>query len=323
MDRQAHCFQAHIGLWAIEPLWAQQAVAQINAGLWKARPLEATLQAYSERTAEDHRWHFQSAAPGVQRQESQLFSRIDDTALIRIVDQMTKAPASMGGTSTILTRRALRQALADDSISNILLAIDSPGGMVAGTMELADDVAQAAAVKPVAAHIEDLGASAAYWVASQAQRVTATRISQVGSIGVVAEVVDEKAYADKQGFVVHVVSTGDYKGLGAPGTEVTQAYLDEVKALVEGIGREFFGAVQRGRGLSDRALAAVKTGQVWLAPQAVSLGLIDDIESFDEAVTALAAMRKRRSRGAARSESPYTQRVAALRARLDTLEAEG
>ena len=324
LDRAGHCFQAHIGLWVIEPLWAQQAVYQLNAGLWKTRPLEPTLRAYSERTAEEHCWHFQSAAAGVRREDGQLFSRMDDTALIRIVDQMTKAPSSLGmGTSTILTRRAIRQAVADESISTILLAIDSPGGMVAGTMELADDVAQASLVKPVAAHIEDLGASAAYWVASQAQRVTATRISQVGSIGVVAEVIDAKGAADQQGLVVHVVSTGDYKGLGAPGTEVTQAYLDEVKSLVEGIGREFFGAVQRGRGLSDRQLTAARTGQVWLAPQALSMGLLDGIESFDEAVSALAGMRKRRSRGAARGESPSTQRVAAIRARLGTLTAEG
>jgi protease-4 len=272
------------------------------------------LQAYSQRVADDATWHFQAATSDVQRREGKLYSQVDDIALIRIVDQMSKAPSSMGGTSTILTRRAIRQALADEEITSLLLAIDSPGGMVAGTMELAEEVRRASEKKPVSAHIEDLGASAAYWVASQAQRITATVITQVGSIGVLAEVWDESGVAEKMGLKVHVVSTGPYKGLGAPGTPVTDELLQEVDAIVQGIGAQFFRDVQQGRKLSNPRLAAVTTGQVWLAPQALELGLIDGIESFEQALEAAGKMRRRRGRS--ERSVRVAEAIAAVRARL-------
>ncbi|MCC7085880.1 MAG: hypothetical protein IT427_12835, partial [Pirellulales bacterium] len=93
----------------------------------------------------------------------------DGIATISLNGTLMKHAASLGmGTSTALARRLVRQAANDPQVRGIMLHIDSPGGTVAGTKELADEVATATQRKPVRAHISDLGASAAYWIASQA-----------------------------------------------------------------------------------------------------------------------------------------------------------
>jgi signal peptide peptidase SppA len=284
------CFQAHLGLYAIEPLWFTQAVQAVQRGLWPVLSQE-------------------QMAATMSRDQGSLYAQTDDgVAVIRIVGQITKGLSKFGGTSTVMTRRALRQAVADDSIKSILLAIDSPGGQVAGVQDLADEVLRTRQRKPVAAYIEDQGASAAYWIASQAQRITANRGAEIGSIGVFAVLQDLSGAAERDGVQVRVVSTGPYKGLGVPGTPVTQDLLDEVQSQVDQVGTFFFSAVQQGRKLSDTRLQAVTDGRVWIASQAQELGLIDGVHSFDEAITEAATLRPRRRMGA---ESPHAQLRAA------------
>ena len=283
-EDDARCFRAHLGLYAIEPVWMQQAIHAIQRGLWPIRAFSHDPEA---------------ALPDRER----LYTSMGDgVAVIRIVGAMTKGYSKFGGTSTVQTRRALRQAVADEAVGSILLAIDSPGGQVAGVQELADEVLRTRQVKPVAGYVEDLGASAAYWPASQAQRITANRVAEVGSIGVFAVLEDVSGLAEREGIKVRVVSTGPYKGLGVPGTPVTAEMVDMVQARVNEIGGFFFEAVQTGRKLSATRLAQVTDGRTWLAADAQKLGLIDGIESFEEAVAGAARMRRGRRTTAAQSE---------------------
>ena len=116
---------------------------------------------------------------------------------------------------------ALREAGARDDIKAVFLEIDSPGGTVAGTPELAAIVASINEQKPVYAFSSGLMASAAYWIASQARAIYATPSAQVGSIGVVQAVIDDTAALDAEGIKVEVFSVGKYKAMGAPGTPLT------------------------------------------------------------------------------------------------------
>lgn len=204
-------------------------------------------------------------------------------AVVSLLGTLMKAQSSYGGTSTVQARRDIRAAAADPSVSAILLAIDSPGGTVAGTADLAADVKAARKRKPVWAHFDDLGASAAYWVASQAGAVFANDATAlVGSIGTMQVVVDSSGKAEKDGIKVHVFRTGPLKGAGAPGAPVTDGQVSHMQALVEKTQESFTAAVRGGRRLSDAKLAKVLTGGVWLAPEAQGLGLIDGVRSLDE-----------------------------------------
>lgn len=200
-------------------------------------------------------------------------------AVIKLTGILMKSQSSMGGTSTIQARRDLRQAVSDPDTAGILLAIDSPGGTVAGTSDLAEEVKAAGKVKAVWAHIDDLGASAAYWVASQASRIVANSgTALVGSIGTIQTMTDYSAAAEKAGLKTLVFATGPMKGLGTPGSKITDEQIAHVQALVDGVQKHFDTAVMRGRGLSAKELAAVRHGGVFTAEAALESRLIDAIQ---------------------------------------------
>lgn len=300
IDRQA-CAARHLGPWAVELHWFAEAVAAVKAGVWKPERQPArdglvmspiiyntngcyltgnhTFMAHSsEESAETAAV---SASPSRRRS-----FMLDESgiAVIEVAGQMQKGESKFGGTSTLRVRRQIRDAVADRDVRGILLAVDSPGGTVAGTEELHRDVQAAAAVKPVRAHVDDLAASAAFWAISPTQRISASKTSEVGSIGTVAVVVDSSGQAEIEGLKVHVISTGAFKGAGFPGTEVTPAHLESVKERVQDLNGHFLEAVREGRGLTRAAVNSVADGRVFIASKAKSLGLIDRVQSFDQAM---------------------------------------
>jgi protease-4 len=200
-----------------------------------------------------------------------------------------KARSKYGGYSTVDARRQLRAMAQDDRVGAILLHIDSPGGHVAGTKELADDVRAVDEAKPVHAYLEDTGASAAYWVASQARTVAANAMAMVGSLGTFTVLYDLSKAAEMEGVQVHVVSTGERKGAAAPGTPVTDEDLAEARRLVDGFDAFFRAAVREGRGMGSKEASAVWTGAAWLAVEAKGLGLVDRVEPLDTTVERLTA----------------------------------
>lgn len=213
-------------------------------------------------------------------------------AVVPIGGTMMKSEPSMGGTSTVQVRRDVRAAADDPNVSGILLRIDSPGGTVAGTADLAADVRAARRKKPVWAQVEDGAASAAYWVASQTDAIYANAgTALVGSIGTLFTVYDASAAAEKEGVKAMVFATGPLKGAGFPGAPITEEQSGYFQRLVNETQSHFDAAVQKGRGMTATQLAAVRTGGVFPAGEALALKLIDGIRSTDSTLAALAAAR--------------------------------
>lgn len=261
------CRLQHFGVWFIEDTWFVAAVNSVASGVLKPRMFDdAELDDVDE----------------VDRGPNGM-------AIVNISGHMVKGRSSFGGASTVSLRRRIRMLANDDRVPGIMLRIESPGGTAEGTFELAEEVRKANDLKPVVAHIEDIGASAAYWVASQARRITANAPAEVGSIGAVAVLVDSSEAAANVGIKVHVISTGEFKAAGAPGTKITDAQLAMFQERIDDAFEFFLVGVERGRGLTGRDLAAVATGRVWVAEKALRLGLIDSVMSWDEAVQQFAA----------------------------------
>lgn len=255
------CAHELIGLWLINDQWLSRALAAYQAG------------------------HLVPKAEVLDDDDEGLFERGPNGMLvIPMRGHLTKGRSSFGGTSTVEMRRVLRNAASDDSVSGVMLAIDSPGGTAAGTFELAEEVRRFAEVKPIRAHIEDLGASAAYWVASQAQTISINQLGEAGSIGVVAVLIDSSKALEAQGLKVHVISTGEHKGAGTPGTPITDRQLAVFQEGVDDLNVHFLAGISRGRGITGAALTRVATGRVWIAEKARALGLVDEVMSFEDAI---------------------------------------
>lgn len=218
-------------------------------------------------------------------------------AVIQIRGTMMKQASSLEeSTSTVRARRAIRQATNDPSIGGILLVIDSPGGTVSGTSDLAAEVRNAAASKPTYAFVEDFAASAAYWVASQAEKVFANdRTALVGSIGTLLVLVDASEWASGQGLEVLVFKTGELKGAGVPGAPVSDRAKAYFQRIVDRMQASFSAGVAAGRKLKVEQVEKVATGEVFLADEALGHKLIDGIQSFDATLRQLfqAASRSR------------------------------
>ncbi|HOX08851.1 MAG TPA: S49 family peptidase [Planctomycetota bacterium] len=210
---------------------------------------------------------------------------------------------------------ALAAALADKAVDSILFEIDSPGGSVSGVQELADAIRAARAVKPVAAHISDLGASAAYWLASQASRVTANQTAEVGSIGVYMVMVDSSKAAEAEGFKVHLIASGPHKGAGVPGVPLTEEQIAVEQEMVNKLAEQFVGAIAAGRGMAATEVASLATGRTWLAADALRAKLIDGVANYESALAAArpagtkgdGSMSGQRSGTAAASPAPGSQ----------------
>lgn len=242
-------------------------------------------------------------AASVPQRQAPSYAMRGSVAIIDLSGPLTKYSSSFqamfGGSSTMEARRSLRKAQADEAVTAIALRIDSPGGTVDGIADLVDEIGAVSASKPVWAFVEDLGASAAYWVACACDRIVANRTAMVGSIGVFSVLEDSSAQAELVGIKVHVVRTGPLKGAGVAGTPITPETLADSQRVVDAVFASFAGDVGKSRELAGERLDAVSTGQVWIAKEAKRLGLVDAIDTFDSTITKLGRARPRRVAGSA------------------------
>lgn len=214
-----------------------------------------------------------------------------NVAVISIEGPLTKQPTCMGwlfgGTSTVVARKALRQAVNDPAVQAICLYIDSPGGQVAGTAELAQEVAQAAQRKPVTAYVSDMAASAAYWIASQASHIVANETALVGSIGTYMVLTDASHAYKTAGIEVVVINEGAFKGAGVRGTPITEAQKADFRRTVQELNAQFLAGVGRGRKMTAEQVSTLADGRVHVGQSAVALGLADEIASWDAVIARL------------------------------------
>ena len=218
--------------------------------------------------------------------------------------------------------KAIKAAMQDDAVTSILLAIDSPGGTVAGTLDVAQAVAEASRKKPVIAYAQDLMASAAYWIGSQASKVYASNaLTTVGSIGVYGGVVyDTSAMAEKAGIKAYVLKAGDAKSFGEFGTKVTPDQLSLAQSRIDQIHAHFKAAIGAGRKMQPGQVEQVSDGRVYLAADALKVGLIDGIKSLDAVVAELVATSRAQSPAAGKqimttaTEGPKAATLSELKA---------
>lgn len=263
------CFVNHMGVWMVEPEWFGATVSAILAGQIQPRDVVAISGSNSDD------------------EETRV---VDGVAVIPISGPMMKREGKYAAGSTIRVRRAIRRANDAEDVRSILLHIESPGGHANGTFELASEID--AADKPVEAFIEDLGASAAYWAASRTDRISANAPALIGSIGTYSVVYDLSGAAAMQGVKVHLISSGDLKGAGVEGTEITPEYLAYRQRLVDDLNGRFLNAVAEGRNVSLETVEQWATGEVFPSEQALDMGLIDEISTIDAVITRMAAEHK-------------------------------
>lgn len=203
-----------------------------------------------------------------------------------------------GGSSLLQIQAAVEKLAADDKVKAILMQVDSPGGSVDGLAELGDAIFAAREAKPIWAQVTGIAASAAYYIASQANRIIAQRMDLIGSIGIRMLVYDFSKLFEDAGIRAIPIDTGEFKSAGAMGTEITERQQEYFRSIVQAYFEDFVAAVVRGRRISKKAVKEVADGRVMPAAEALAAGLIDEIQNMDVTLDALrGSVASKRSRG--------------------------
>lgn len=167
----------------------------------------------------------------------------------------------------------IAKALGDSRVSRILLDIDSPGGSVTGVPELAQQIRDARVTKPVYAFTDGMMCSAAYWLASQADGIYATKSTDIGSIGVYMALLDESRSFEMEGLKTELIKAGRLKGIGVRGTALTDEAREYLQGQVDDIYEWFTTDVRAGR--QNQVTDDTMQGQSFMADEAARRKLID------------------------------------------------
>lgn len=231
--------------------------------------------------------------------------------------------------STLRLSQVMGRLAADPTIETIFLDIDSPGGYVTGTQEAADAVYAARKKKAVVALVNPLAASAAYWIASQAETIIGVPSADVGSIGVFMTHYDCSAMLSQAGITPTFIFAGEYKVEGNSmqplGDEAKSFFQSQVDQTYE----DFTNAVARGRGVSVKTvLEKFGKGRCYDAVTAKKLGMIDSISTIQGALASWGIpdlsqeANRRRAEGEEGGEAAYDPKKP-LEINWDALRDEG
>ncbi len=205
-----------------------------------------------------------------------------------IAQRMNMMSAFSGGTSTEEIAKWLRQAMASPSVSAIVLDVDSPGGSVFGVEELAREIRASRGTKPIVAIANSVMASAAYWIASAADQVVASPSAIVGSVGVLAMHADYSQRNETDGVRMTLVTAGKYKGEGGEDFPLTSEAQGHMQSEVNRYYDMFTKAIAAGRRVTaGQVRDGYGQGRAVGAPQALDLGMIDRIETYDQLIDRL------------------------------------
>lgn len=185
---------------------------------------------------------------------------------------LSEMAMACGGCDVDRVADAVRAANLDPEVRAIVLDCDSPGGSVAGVADCARAVR--GSEKPVVAYCGDLCASAAYWIASQADYVVCGETAELGSVGVYCAFLDESRAYDKAGLRVDVIASGGNKGAGTRGTSLTEEQRDLLQAQINELAQIFKAAVVSAR--PDIA-ATLLDGRTVVGESAVHAGFADSL----------------------------------------------
>jgi signal peptide peptidase SppA len=275
--------------WALMPERLQAMTAVLTRWSSDEPPSEETLfQINADRVLRDTRKQFAS-----DRAASSAGLGIAVLPLYGVVTQrgnMVDDISGPGSTSTQKFTSALRQVLADDTVGQILIDIDSPGGSVYGVAELATEIVKARAQKPVVAVANSLAASAAYWIGCSAGEFYVTPGGEVGSIGVWQAHFDYSKALEEEGVKPTLISAGKFKVEGNPYVPLDPEAQAFMQSRVNDYYNAFIKAVAKGRGVSVADVRdGMGEGRVLGADAALAAKMVDGIATFDDV---LAKMQK-------------------------------
>jgi protease IV len=188
--------------------------------------------------------------------------------------------------------RDVRRLRRDRTVRGWVVAINSPGGVVAPSQSIFETLLRMKAEDevPLIASIGSVGASGGYYVALAADSIVALPGSITGSIGVLMEYPNVRVLLERIGIRMEVIKAGEQKDLASPFREMEPEHREILEALVQDVHEQFVEAVASARGMSVEAVRGLADGRVLSGRQAQAIGLVDRLGNREDAITVAGRM---------------------------------
>lgn len=206
-------------------------------------------------------------------------------------------------TSAPALLKSLKAAASDNTVKGVIIKINSPGGTVAMSQNIYNQIMETRKLKPVIAVFDDVAASGGYYIASAADRIIAQNGSLTGSIGVIFSFMDyHHLLSEKLNVNPVVIKSGKYKDIGSGMREMTAEEKNLMQNIINDSYGQFIDAITIGRvnrndkytavkqNLTSDVLKANADGRVFTGRQALELGFVDAVGGMEVAQTMIEKM---------------------------------
>lgn len=252
------------------------------------------------------------------KNEQKRYEIVDGVAVIPVegvlAKRMNLCIEISGGASTQIIAQDFGLAMGDPSVEGVLFVIDSPGGEVSGTQDLAGAIFRAREQKPVYAIADGMMVSGAAWIGTAAERVfLVDGTTLTGSIGVVMVHRDFSKRAEQSGVKTTEIYAGEYKMIASDQKPLTDEGREYLQAIVDDMYSAFVGDVAKNRGTTaEDVLERMADGRLFVGAKAVEAGLVDGIATMGEVMVMIKEEAAQRKAG---TYAPLTAKAAESGAR--------
>ncbi len=178
----------------------------------------------------------------------------------------------------------LKEYVKDPSIKAIVLRVDSPGGAVAPSQEIYEEVKKAVSKKKVVASMGSVAASGGYYIVAPATKIVANPGTLTGSIGVIMEIPNLEGLMDKVGIKTEVIKSGRYKDMASVFRKLGEEERRILQGVLEDVHEQFIKAVAEGRNMPVEEVRKIADGRVFTGRQAKEIGLVDELGNLEDAI---------------------------------------
>ncbi len=185
------------------------------------------------------------------------------------------------------TLEDIQKAKEDKNIKGILFVVNSPGGAVAPSVELAYAIKELKEIKPVVVYASGVIASGSYYASIWANKIVANPGSMVGSIGVIMQGINAEELMQKIGVSTQTVKAGKYKESGTPTRKWTEFEEKQLQSVIDDTYNMFISDVASARNLDVKNQTIFADAKIFTSKQAKEVGLVDDVATLSSAQDSL------------------------------------
>lgn len=206
------------------------------------------------------------------------------TGVITTEKETTLYGTSVSSREIANTLRSLKE---DTSVKAVILDINSPGGSPVASDEISKAIEDLKQEKSVYSLINEIGASGAFWIAVSSDKIYASSMSTLGSIGVTSAGLGFEDFIQEHNISYRRLVAGEHKDMGTPFRNLTEEEREIMQQILDEIHIEFINHVAIGRNMSYQEVEEYATGRIFLGSTAKEIGFIDELGYYPDIVSDL------------------------------------